>query len=194
MSKKLSKETSYVFVSFYHFTDLNNLSELKESLLSFQKDVLGLVILAREGINGTLAGSEEQIRTMVEYLQSQPMFQGLELKYSRAVLKRMPFRKLKVKIKAEIVTFGQSELATVRGSYVEPDQWNELMADPQVLVVDVRNVYENRIGTFRGARNPQTLNFQQFPHAIKKLLIKSSPPGWRCSAQAAYAVRRQQPM
>ena len=189
-------EKIYHFATFYQFTTLKKLGDLKAELESFQQDVLGLIILAEEGINGTVAGSREHIKALINQLQKRSSFQHLELKYSQATMKRKPFRKLKIKIKAEIVTMGTGDLDTpkFRGEYVEPADWNSLIQDPTVLLIDTRNVYEYRIGTFKGAVNPQTLNFRQFPQAIKGLIRLKQPKkvalfctgGIRCEKATAY--------
>ena len=196
MSKQLKEAKEYFFASMYQFTSLKNLFDLRDKLYTFQKELVGLVILAEEGINGTIAGPQEQVKAFVRYIQREHAFQGLELKYSQAIMKRVPFRKLKIKIKQEIVTLGINNLDTLkfRGDYIEPEDWNALIEDPEVLVIDTRNVYEHRIGTFMGSRDPRTLNFRHFPRAIKKIINEAQPKkiamfctgGIRCEKATAY--------
>ena len=196
MSKKLAKKKAFVFATFYQFTTIENPAALKSELYTFQEKLLGLIILAEEGINGTIAGSSEHIDSFVNYLQSHDFFQDLQLKYSQTTLQRMPFRRLKIKIKPEIVTFGMSDLniRKLRGTYVEPKDWNAVITDPEVLVIDARNVYEHRIGTFKGARNPRTLHFRQLPTVIEDIIHREKPQkialfctgGIRCEKASAY--------
>jgi len=125
--------------------------------------VKGTLLLAREGINGTIAGTDEAIARVVAYVRALPGCAGLEVKYSRAA--EMPFHRMKVRLKREIVTMGQPDidpLASV-GTYVAPQDWNALIADPTTVVIDTRNDYEVAVGRFRGAVDPETASFRDFP-------------------------------
>ena len=127
------------------------------------RGVKGTLLLAAEGINGTIAGSEVGIAAVIDHIRSLPHCGDVEVKFSRA--ETMPFHRMKVRLKREIVTMGQPEidpLASV-GTYVAPADWNALIADPATIVIDTRNDYEVAIGTFEGAVDPQTASFSDFP-------------------------------
>ncbi|MGI9257087.1 MAG: rhodanese-related sulfurtransferase [Salinispira sp.] len=200
MSRHTDKDMNYFFASFYHFTELENLPRLRDEFLSYRGDILGLIILADEGINGTIAGSREIVTSFVSRLCGKLGLDEEHVKHSQAVMKRKPFRRLKIKIKDEIVTSGipNLDVEKFKGTYVEPDNWNEFINDPDVLLVDVRNVYEHRIGTFAGARDPKTLNFRQFPQAIERIISEEQPEkiamfctgGIRCEKASAYLRQR----
>src|SRR6185437_14410629 len=121
-----------------------------------------------EGINGTVAGTDEAILELVAWLEAIPQLAGLELKYSRAA--EMPFHRMKVRLKREIVTMGVEGIDPLEGTgaYVAPQDWNALIADPDTIVVDTRNDYEVSIGTFRGAVDPRTSSFREFPAWVKQ--------------------------
>ena len=154
-----------VVAALYHFTRFQDPAALKVPLaeLCAAQGVRGTLLLAGEGINGTIAGPRAGIDAVLAHIRSLPGCDGLEWKESAAA--EMPFRKMKVRLKREIVTMGQPDVdprARV-GHYVEPAQWNELISDPNVAVIDTRNDYEVAIGTFEGAVDPKTESFGQFP-------------------------------
>src|SRR5690606_26034699 len=121
-----------------------------------------------EGINGTIAGPEAGIRAVLEHLRSDPRLATLEHKESWA--DKQPFYRLKVKLKREIVTMGipNVQAGTMAGTYVPPEEWNQLISDPDVVLIDVRNDYEVAIGSFEGAVNPQTRSFTEFPEWVEQ--------------------------
>jgi UPF0176 protein len=149
----------------YHFAPLDGLPALRAELLARcrEHEVKGTLLLAREGVNGTIAGSDAAIAAVEGHLRALPGLAALEVKYSRAPA--LPFHRLKVRIKAEIVTMGQPDvdpLASV-GRYVSAQDWNALIADPDTIVIDTRNDYEVAAGTFAGAIDPHTASFREFP-------------------------------
>ncbi|MAK55440.1 MAG: hypothetical protein CML17_06315 [Pusillimonas sp.] len=160
--------------------------------------VMGTLLLAKEGINGTIAGPKEGIRAVLDYLRSDKRLATLTHKESWA--DTMPFYRLKVKLKREIVTMGVPEIdpETMAGQYVTPDKWNDLISDPDVVVVDVRNDYEVTIGSFEGAVNPKTDSFTEFPQWVhaqsseqgllrnKKKVAMFCTGGIRCEKSTAY--------
>ena len=158
----------YKVAAFYQFAALPDFGELREPLRVFcaALRIKGSVLLAPEGINGTLAGPTEAIDAMVEELQNGELFgrrlDCLELKFSSAAT--MPFRRLKIRLKKEIVTLGDTKADPTRqvGTYVEPSEWNALIADPDTLVIDTRNAFEVAMGTFAGALDPGLASFGQF--------------------------------
>src|SRR5512135_813280 len=159
---------SHKCAAFYQFASLPDFRDLREPLraLCNDLDLKGSVLLAHEGINGTLAGSPEAIDRFVAALRHGDLFGGrldrLELKYSFATM--MPFGRLKVRLKKEIVTFGHATADPTRqvGAYVEPKDWNALIAAPDTVLIDTRNAFEVAIGTFEGAIDPAIASFGQF--------------------------------
>ena len=158
----------YKVAAFYQFASLPDFRELREPLRALCGDLAlkGSVLLAHEGINGTLAGSHEAIDELVVALRHGDLFDGrldrLELKFSSAPV--MPFGRLKVRLKKEIVTFGDKAADPTRevGTYVEPKDWNSLIASPDTVLIDTRNAFEVAIGTFEGAVDPAIASFGQF--------------------------------
>ncbi|WP_163847822.1 rhodanese-related sulfurtransferase [Pseudooceanicola aestuarii] len=155
----------YHIAALYHFTRFSDPTALRGPLLAFcqARAVTGTLLLASEGVNGTIAGSEESIAAVLDYLRALPGCADLEWKISHAALQ--PFGRLKVRVKKEIVTMGQPDVdprARV-GHYVDPQDWNDLISAPDVAVIDTRNDYEVAIGTFDGAIDPGTASFRDFP-------------------------------
>jgi UPF0176 protein len=149
----------------YHFTPFPDPSSLRAPLLAACEaaGVKGTLLLAREGINGTIAGPPEGLEAVLAHIRALPGCAGLEVKFSTAPA--MPFGRLKVRVKREIVTMGQPDIDPTlsAGTYVDPADWNALIADPDTLVIDTRNDYEVAIGTFAGAVDPATPSFRDFP-------------------------------
>ena len=128
-----------------------------------REGVKGTLLLANEGINGTIAGSDTGIAAVLKAIRALPDCETLSVKFSRA--EEMPFHRLKVRIKREIVTMGQPDIDPARsvGTYVPPREWNALVDDPDTILIDTRNDYEVAIGSFRGAIDPRTKSFREFP-------------------------------
>ena len=155
----------YRIAALYHFTRFENPAALRIPLLALceAERISGSLLLAREGINGTIAGPHDGIGRVLAHLRALPGCADLEWKESQSAAQ--PFRRLKVRLKREIVTMGQPDVdprARV-GHYVEPGQWNDLIRAPDVAVIDTRNDYEVAIGTFHGAVDPGTASFRDFP-------------------------------
>jgi UPF0176 protein len=169
----------YKVAAFYQFTALPDFRELREPLRAFCAGLglKGSVLLASEGINGTLSGSEDGIAALVEELQHGELFGGrldnLELKYSQA--DAMPFGRMKVRLKREIVTLGDGVADPTKqvGIYVEPSDWNALIASPDTLVIDTRNAFEVAMGTFEGAIDPKIASFGQFRDFVAQQLDRA---------------------
>jgi UPF0176 protein len=188
--------------AFYQFAALPDFRELREPLraLAASLGIKGSVLLAHEGINGTVAGHDEAIDAFVGELQHGALFNGrldnLELKFSTAAL--MPFQRLKVRLKKEIVTLGDSAVDPTRqvGTYVEPPDWNALISAPDTLVIDTRNAFEVAMGTFEGAVDPGIKSFGQFREfAARKLdpakhrkIAMFCTGGIRCEKASAYLL------
>lgn len=155
----------FTVCALYHFTRFDDPAALREPLLAVCRDnaITGTLLLAKEGINGTVAGPETGIETVLTHLRALPGCADLEWKLSPA--KERPFPRMKVRLKKEIVTMGVPDVdprARV-GHYVQPADWNELIQSPDVAVIDTRNDYEVAIGTFEGAVDPKTDSFREFP-------------------------------
>ncbi|AZO28071.1 MULTISPECIES: rhodanese-related sulfurtransferase [unclassified Mesorhizobium] len=154
----------------YKFARLDGYEALRAPLAAFcrGRGIKGTLLLAHEGINGTVAGSEEAIAALIDHLQTTEGLAGIEVKYSAAA--DMPFHRMKVRLKREIVTMGVDNLdpATGAGTYVAPADWNALISDTDTLVIDTRNAYEVSIGTFKGAVDPKTASFREFPAWIEQ--------------------------
>jgi len=166
----------YKVAAFYQFAALPDFRELREPLrvICANLGLKGSVLLAREGINGTLAGTAAAIEALVETLRTGAVFDGrlddLELKFSAS--RAMPFQRLKVRLKKEIVTLGDADAdPTLRvGKYVAPADWNALIASPDTLVLDTRNAFEVAMGTFEGAVDPGIASFGQFKDFVARTM------------------------
>ena len=159
-------------VALYRFVRLDNYESMREPLLNFCLDrhIRGTLLLAHEGINGTVAGSDSAIDELLNYLRADDRLADLDCKFSSH--EERPFLRMKVKLKREIVTMGQENIDpnVCVGRYASPQEWNALIDDPDVLVIDTRNEYEVEIGTFAGAVNPQTNSFREFPDWVEQNL------------------------
>jgi UPF0176 protein len=149
----------------YQFARFDDPAAIKPDLLACMEGagVHGTLLLAREGINGTIAGSDEGIEAVLAHVRALPGCADIEVKESRA--QTMPFHRTKVRLKKEIVTMGQPDLDPLAGvgTYVSPEDWNALISDPDTILIDTRNDYEVQIGTFEGAIDPETKSFREFP-------------------------------
>jgi UPF0176 protein len=156
--------------TFYKFVELPDFATLKPALLDFcdRHEVKGTILLANEGINGTIAGAPANVHAVLEHLRRDPRLADLTHKESYA--KEPPFYRMKVRLKKEIVTMGVPEVSPARtvGKYVPPEEWNALLDDPDVVVIDTRNDYEVQLGTFRGAINPHTRSFSELPKWLRE--------------------------
>lgn len=185
-----------VVCALYKFAVLNDYKILRQPLLEtmLANGVHGTLLLAREGINGTIAGNRQGIDTVQAWLASDERFEGID--YKESFVDTQPFKRTKVKLKKEIVTMGVDGIDPKRivGTYVEPDEWNALISDPEVLLVDTRNQYEVEIGTFKHAVNPATDTFREFPDYVKQNLDPAKHKkvamfctgGIRCEKSTAY--------
>ena len=160
----MREQPSFTVAALYHFTQLGDLDNKKSRLefLCEKMQIRGTILLADEGINGTIAGNLSAIKDIVAHIKTWNEIDHIELKFSTS--QKMNFNRMKVKIKKEIVTMGQEiNVAKDSGQYVKPQDWNSLISRDDVLLIDTRNQYETRIGNFQKAIDPRTDNFQQFP-------------------------------
>lgn len=191
---------TFIVAALYKFAKLNDYKTIQPALLAFclDHDIKGTLLLAEEGINGTVAGSRENIDALLAYLKQDPRLVDLEHKESHAI--EMPFFRMKVRIKKEIVTLGVEGIDPnyVVGTYVKPEDWNALISDPDVTLIDTRNDYEYGIGTFKGAIDPKTETFREFPQYVKDNLDKTKHKkvamfctgGIRCEKASAYMIEQ----
>ncbi len=188
--------SEYVVCALYKFVSLEDFESIRPNLLKVMEDnqVRGTLLLAREGINGTVASDRKGIDALLAWFKTNPRLAGLVYKESYDA--NMPFNRTKVKLKKEIVTMGVEGIDPnqVVGSYVKPKDWNALISDPEVLLVDTRNDYEVEIGTFENAINPKTDTFREFPQYVKenldpqkhKKVAMFCTGGIRCEKSTAY--------
>ena len=155
----------FVVAALYKFANLPDYREIQPVVLNLCKGVgaLGTILLAKEGINGTICAPQASMATILEWFASEPRFDTLSLKFSLTT--EQAFLRMKVRLKNEIVTMGMPEIDPARqtGIYIDATEWNKLIADPDVMVIDTRNKYETAIGMFKGAVDPKTSNFRDFP-------------------------------
>ncbi|MCH2143336.1 MAG: rhodanese-related sulfurtransferase [Phycisphaerales bacterium] len=181
--------------TFYQFTPLEDYAALQTPLEACcdAHDVRGIILLASEGINSTIAGPPSGVMAVLDMLREDPRLAALTWKESSA--KKQPFRKIRVRLKKEIVTMGVPGIdpCTLVGTYVKPEDWNALISDPEVIVIDTRNDYEIEIGTFQRAINPEIQSFNQLPQWLEEHLDGASQPrvamfctgGIRCEKSTA---------
>ena len=155
----------YTIAALYHFTRFDDPEALQAPLLALceAEKISGTLLLAAEGINGTIAGPEAGIDAVIAHIKALPGCDTLDWKISHS--ESQPFRRLKVRVKSEIVTMGQPQVDPLAGTghYVDPENWNDLIQAPDVAIIDTRNDYEVAIGTFEGAVDPKTASFRDFP-------------------------------
>ena len=188
--------TQYVTCALYKFVALPNYGSIRHPLLKVMTDnnVFGTLLLAAEGINGTVSGRREDIDALLGWLDQQPGLENIDTKESYD--DEIPFYRSKVKLKKEIVTMGVEGIdpKQVVGTYVKPADWNDLISDPDVILVDTRNDYEVEIGTFKNAIDPKTKSFRDFPDWAKNNLDRKKHKkvamfctgGIRCEKSTAY--------
>ncbi len=187
----------YVVAALYKFTRLTNLENKAQTLqtLCRESDIRGTLLLADEGINGTVSGDENSIAGLIGCLESWPEISDLDVKYASS--NEHSFSRLKIKIKDEIVTMGKTDIDPSKdaGTYVDPKDWNDLIVRPDVLLVDTRNTYEFEIGRFENAVEPGTGNFREFPDWADGLADSEVQPtsvamyctgGIRCEKASSY--------
>ena len=187
---------SYLVCALYKFVTLENYKQMREPLREFmeQHSIRGTILLAQEGLNGTVSGPQTSIDLLIERLNADLRIAPISHKFSWH--QEQPFYRTKVKLKKEIVTMGVSGIDPLKtvGTYVDPKDWNALISDPEVTVIDTRNDYEIEIGTFKNAINPQTESFREFPQYVSEQLDPAKHKkvamyctgGIRCEKSTAY--------
>jgi len=195
-------EENKLIAAFYKFVDWNNLKKKKSDIekLCLKNNIVGTILLANEGINGTIAGSEESVLAVIQGLKDDPLLLDIEPKFSKA--EGEIFKRMKVRFKKEIVSMGMENIkpANLKGKTVKANDWNALITNPKTLVIDTRNQYECAIGTFKGSLDPKTKSFREFPkwskNNLKALMKKEGKTkvamfctgGVRCEKASSYLL------
>ena len=166
----MSNKNEILVASLYKFVEIKDMLSLQDNLYNICKEnnIMGTILIADEGINGTISGKNNKIKKTISSLTSDERFSDIEIKYSST--DKQPFHRMKVRLKKEIVTIGIPEINPNKkvGRYVKPEDWNELISNPDVVVIDTRNKYETKIGSFQNALDPKTASFREFPDWVKK--------------------------
>ena len=198
----MSNTTETVVAAFYKFVDWDDFKSLKPLLdkVCNKAGTVGTILLAPEGINGTISGTAQGVQTVLEFLSCDQRLVGLTPKYSTATGKT--FKRMKIKIKKEIVSMGKAEVkpAKVTGEYISSETWNEVIADPDTVVVDARNYYEHSVGTFTNSIQPNTKSFREFPEWVDqelkpmmnektKKIAMFCTGGIRCEKASSYLLK-----
>lgn len=192
--------SKFLTAALYKFVSLPDYRELQAPLLACceANKIKGTLLLAKEGINGTISGLPENIQAVLHGLRTDPVFKGhfADLEHKESWAGRMPFYRMKVRLKREIVTLGVPGVdpSKMAGQYVKPEDWNALISDPDVILVDTRNDYEVKIGTFKGAINPGTKSFSELPDWVRnEAALREKPKvamfctgGIRCEKSTAF--------
>ena len=196
--------TSFLTTAFYHFITLDNIKSLKTIIQDYcdNKSLKGTILLAQEGINGTISGKEDDILGFHKFIKKDQKFSNAfkNLEYKSSWSNENPFYRMKVRLKKEIVALGIPEVSpTIKvGKYVKPEDWNSLINDPDVILIDTRNNYEVDIGTFNNAINPKTTSFREFPQYVKnnlkskenKKIAMFCTGGIRCEKASSYMIEK----
>lgn len=190
----------YIVAALYRFSILEDYEHIQKTLQAIcdKNAVKGTILLAKEGINGTIAGSREGIDAVMSFIRSDSRLSEMEYKESHA--EKMPFHRMKVRLKKEIVTLGVPGVDPnkIVGTYLSPQEWNALLEDPEVVVIDTRNDYECDMGTFKGAINPNTKAFREFPEFVEnnydpqkhKKVAMFCTGGIRCEKASSYMLEQ----
>jgi UPF0176 protein len=171
----------FLTIAFYHFVYLENIEQLQPFIHKFcqNNNLKGTVLLASEGINGTISGEDIYIQEFLKFIKKDTFFNGSfkNLEHKESWATENPFYRMKVRLKKEIVALGVEGVSPTKkvGKYVDPEDWNELINDPDTIVIDTRNNYEVDIGTFKNSVNPETESFREFPSYVDNKLKNKKP-------------------
>ncbi|MGZ8983969.1 MAG: oxygen-dependent tRNA uridine(34) hydroxylase TrhO [Methylotenera sp.] len=194
----------YLTAALYKFVSLPDFKALQAPILAAceSHNIKGTLLLAEEGINGTIAGLSVDIHSVLDFLRTNPLFENRfsDLEHKESFASEHPFYRMKVKLKKEIVTLGVPGVSPTKrvGTYVKPEDWNALISDPDVILIDTRNDYEVDIGTFEGAIDPKTTTFREFPEYVAKHFDKTKHKkvamfctgGIRCEKASSYMMEQ----
>ena len=195
---------SYLTTTFYHFVKIEEYKKLQPVIQKFcdKSFIKGTILLASEGINGTLSANEKNIYGFHHFIKNDERFKNKfkNISHKESWAKKNPFYRMKVKLKKEIVTLGVEGISPTKkvGKYVKPDEWNELISDPDTIIIDTRNTYEVDIGSFKGAVNPKTKSFRELPQFLEKNIKKYKGKkiamfctgGIRCEKATSFLVEK----
>tara|TARA_B100000780_G_scaffold95340_1_gene66474 strand:- start:1463 stop:2404 length:942 start_codon:yes stop_codon:yes gene_type:complete len=195
---------SYLTTTFYHFVKIEEYKKLQPVIQKFcdKSFIKGTILLASEGINGTLSADEKNINGFHHFIKNDERFKNKfkNISHKESWAKKNPFYRMKVKLKKEIVTLGVEGISPTKkvGKYVNPDEWNELISDPDTIIIDTRNTYEVDIGSFKGAVNPKTKSFRELPQFLEKNIKKYKGKkiamfctgGIRCEKATSFLVEK----
>jgi UPF0176 protein len=200
LCKKQTMNAPYNIATFYKFVPLDDYQQIRQPLLDYcrKQHAIGSILLAHEGINGTIAGTREAVDNVLAYIRTDKRL--ADLMHKEATAEEMPFGRMKVRLKKEIVHLGVPGIDPNKevGTYVAPAVWNQLISDPEVTLIDTRNDYEVQVGSFKGALNPDTQSFQQFPAFVEahlnpqthKKIAMFCTGGIRCEKGTAYLLQQ----
>ena len=166
----------FLTIAFYQFVSLKNIDQLQAFILKFcqKNSIKGTILLASEGINGTISGDEKKIQRFIDFIKEDSFFKNnfKNLEHKESWASKNPFYRMKVRLKKEIVALGVDGVSPTDkvGKYINPEDWNKLIEDPDTIVIDTRNNYEVDIGSFKNAINQQTESFREFPAFVEKNL------------------------
>jgi UPF0176 protein len=155
---------NYIVTTFYKFIELDNLPEIRLQLIKVcnQQQIKGTILLAPEGVNATIAASRRSIDVFYQTMKANPLFS--DIAFRESIFPYQPFKRMKVRLKQEIIRFKVNNLdISQSGEYLSPNEWDEMLKDPSVKIIDTRNDYEISFGTFKNAINPETRHFSEFP-------------------------------
>lgn len=195
---------SFFTTAFYHFVTLDDIKSMQTIIQDYcnKNEIKGTILLANEGINGTISGKEKNILEFHKFIKHDLIFSKIfkDLEYKSSWSNKNPFYRMKVRLKKEIVTLGIPEVSPTKkvGNYVKPKEWNSLISDPDIILIDARNGYEVDIGSFKNAINPKTSSFREFPKYIKKNLNPKKNKkiamfctgGIRCEKASSYMIEK----
>ena len=192
----------FLTIAFYHFVSLENIKQFQPFIQKFcqKNNIKGTILLASEGINGTISGQDISIHNFLRFIRDDSFFNDnfKNLEHKESWAEKNPFYRMKVRLKKEIVALGVDGISPTKkvGKYVTPEEWNNLIKDPNTIVIDTRNNYEVDIGTFKNSINPKTKSFREFPKYIEKQQIKKDQPiamfctgGIRCEKASSYLLQ-----
>jgi len=191
------KDNIYIY-TFYRFKNFIGINSIKINLDKYLKNklILGTVLLANEGINGTISGTKKDLNEFIYFIKQTLKIRKLSIKISQN--KFIPFYRLKVRLKKEIVTIGDKTIKPekITGKHIDPKNWDKIINNKKYMIIDTRNTYEVSIGSFKNAINPKTKSFREFPKFIEKLDIKKHQPiamfctgGIRCEKASSYLLK-----
>jgi len=164
------KNKNILVATLYKFIEIDDLLALQDQLYTIcnKNNVMGTILIADEGLNGTISARPKDLEKALAGIQYDNRFSDVDIKYSST--DKQPFHKMRVRLKKEIVTIGLPKISPnkIVGTYVKPEQWNDIISDPDVILIDTRNKFETKIGSFKNAIDPQTKSFRDFPEWVKK--------------------------